>query len=123
MEFSYSDEQRALRELAARLFDARFSDQQRKQFVRSGQAFDAILWRSLAAAGLLGTAIAAPAGAGLGLSELGILLEEQGRTLAAVPLLATLVLGALPLARFGSDGQRALLKDVIAGELLVSAAL
>ena len=123
MEFSYSDEQRALRDLAARLFDARCSDQQRKDFVRSGQSFDDVLWRNLAAVGLLGTAVAAPAGAGLGLTELCILLEEQGRTLAAVPLLATLVLGALPLARFGSDAQRALLKDVVAGELLMSAAL
>lgn len=123
MEFSYSDEQSALRELAGRLFDARCSDQQRKDFVRSGQAFDDGLWRNLAAAGLLGTAVAPPLGAGLGLTELGILLEEQGRTLAAVPLLATLILGALPLARFGSDAQRGLLKKVVAGELLLSAAL
>jgi 3-oxocholest-4-en-26-oyl-CoA dehydrogenase beta subunit len=123
MEFSYSDEQGALRELAARLFAARFSDQQRKDFVRSRQPLDDDLWRSLAAAGLLGTAVAAPLGAGLGLIELGILLEEQGRTLAAVPLLATLVQGALPLARFGNDAQRALLKDLVAGELLMSAAL
>jgi len=123
MEFSYSDEQRALRELAARIFDARCSDEQRKRFARSGQAFDAALWRALATAGLLGTAIAAPTGAGLGLTELCILLEEQGRTLARAPLLATLVLGALPLTRFGSDAQRAHLKKVVAGELLVSAAL
>jgi 3-oxocholest-4-en-26-oyl-CoA dehydrogenase beta subunit len=123
MEFSYSDEQRALRELAARLFDARFSDQQRKDFVRSARAFDDVLWRNLAAAGLMGTAVAAPLGAGLGLTELCILLEEQGRTLSTVPLLSTLVLGALPLERFGNDVQRASLEDVVAGELLLSAAL
>lgn len=123
MDFSYSDEQRSLRELAARLFDARFSDEQRKQFVHSGEAFDATLWRSLAAAGLLGTALAAPLGSGLGLTELGILLEEQGRTLAAIPLLPTLVLGALPLARFGNEAQQVLLQQVVAGELLLSAAL
>ena len=123
MEFSYSDEQLALRELAARVFAARSSDEQRKQLVRSGKPFDAALWGDLAAAGLLGTAVAAPTGAGLGLTELCLLLEEQGRTLAAVPLLATLVLGALPLTRFGNEAQRAHLQQLVAGGLLVSAAL
>ena len=73
---------------------------------------------------MLGTAIGTDqGGSGLGLTELSLVLEEQGRTLAAVPLLATLVLGALPLERFGSTGQRALLSRVARGELLLSAAL
>ena len=43
-------------------------------------------------------------GAGYGLMELCLLLEAQGNAVAPVPLWSTLVLGALPLARFGSDG-------------------
>ena len=71
-----------------------------------------------------GTAIAtAYGGSGLGLTELSLVLEEQGRTLAAVPVLATLVMGALPLDRFGTPGQRALLPQVAAGEVLLTAAL
>ena len=43
-------------------------------------------------------------GAGYGLMELCLLLEAQGNAVAPVPLWATLVLGALPIARFGSRG-------------------
>jgi alkylation response protein AidB-like acyl-CoA dehydrogenase len=124
MDFSYSEEQQALRELARRLFAERFTDDFRKSFARSGQPFDPVLWAALAEAGILGTAIeATQGGSGLGLTELALVLQEQGRTLAAVPLFATLVLGALPLQRFGNPGQRRLLGAVAAGELLLSAAL
>jgi alkylation response protein AidB-like acyl-CoA dehydrogenase len=124
VDFSYTEEQMALRELARRLFTERFTDEFRKTFARGGLSYDAILWGALAEAGVLGTAIGAEqGGSGLGLTELLLVLEEQGRTLAAVPLLATLVLGALPLQRFGSASQRALLSRVARGELLLSAAL
>lgn len=124
MDFSYSQEQIALREVAGRLLGERFTDDYRKVFAREGEPYDTLLWAALAQAGILGTAIAPEAGgSGLGLTELALVLEEQGRTLAAVPLLATLVLGALPLQRFGSASQRALLPQVAAGRILLSAAL
>ena len=124
MDFSYSEEQRSLRELAARLLGQRFTDSFRKEFARSAEPYDAPLWSQLARAGLLGTAIGTDCGgSGLGTMELGLLLEEQGRTLAALPLLPTLVLGALPLQQFGNQAQRALLPKVAAGEILLSAAL
>lgn len=124
MDFSYSEEQEALRQLARRLFSARFTDDYRRVFVREGHPYDATLWAALARAGILGTAVATEAGgSGLGLTELALVLEEQGRTLAAVPLLATLLMGAMPLGKFGSAAQRALLGRVVSGELLLSAAL
>ncbi len=124
MDFSYSEEQRALRELAARVLGARFTDGFRKAFARSAAPYDKTLWAQLAEVGLLGTAIAGEhGGSGLALTELGLLLEEEGRTLAAVPLFATLVLGALPLQRFGTAGQQALLGQVAAGEIILTAAL
>src|SRR5262249_4042146 len=53
-----------------------------------------------------------------------ILLEEVGRSVAPVPVYATLVLGALPLAEFGSPVQRQrLLPGVASGELFLSGAL
>ncbi len=124
MDFKYSQEQTALKEAAARLFSARFTDEFRKAFAREGQPYDRALWAALAEAGILGTTIGtSQGGSGLGLTELALVLEEQGRTLAAVPLFATLVLGALPLQRFGTAAQRALLSRVAAGELLLTAAL
>ncbi len=124
MDFSYSEEQEALRQLARRLLGERFTDEHRKNFRRSGAAYDAALWEKLARAGILGTAIAVEhGGSGLGLTELGLLLEEQGAALAAVPLLATLVLGALPVQQFGNAAQRTLLRAVAGGTTLFSAAL
>ena len=67
---------------------------------RSGDWFDAALWSELARAGLSALAIPeAHGGGGLGMLELCALLEELGRHAAPVPLLATAVLGALPIAR------------------------
>jgi len=124
MDFHYSEEQCALKELAGRLFAQRFTDEHRKLFRRGGDAYDATLWAALAESGVLGTAIAsAQGGSDLGLTELCLVLEEQGRTLAALPLLASLVLGALPLQKFGNPAQQALLGEVAAGRLLLSAAL
>ena len=86
---------------------------------------DAGLWSALAAADLLGLAVPEDLGGqGLGLTELCLLLEAQGRCVAPVPLWPTLVLGALPLSRFGTAGQAARwLPKVVAGEVYLTAAL
>lgn len=124
MDFHYSEEQRALRELAGRLCAQRFTDEHRKLFRRGAEPYDTTLWAALAEAGVLGAVIApAQGGSGLGLTELCLVLEEQGRTLAALPLIASLVLGALPLQKFGNSAQRALLEEVGRGRLLLTAAL
>ncbi len=56
------------------------------------------------------------------LSYLGLLFEEAGRHLAPLPMLGTLV-SALILARHGSAAQRALLPQVVAGELMLAYAV
>ena len=45
----------------------------------------------------------AQGGEGLGFLESCVLAEEAGRSAAAIPLVATLVLGAAPIAAFGSE--------------------
>ena len=56
--------------------------------------------------------------------ELCLLLEAQGNAVAPVPLWATLVLGALPIAHFGSEAQRARwLPGVVSGDVVLTAAL
>jgi 3-oxocholest-4-en-26-oyl-CoA dehydrogenase beta subunit len=123
VEFSYSDDERSLRELAGRQFAAHSSDDQRKALRRAEQPYDPALWSALAQGGLLGTAIdVVHGGSGLDFIALGILLEEQGRTLGAVPLLPTLVMGALPLERFGSSQQQQLLRRIVRGDVLLTGA-
>ena len=125
MDFSYTEEQSALRD--TRSASARGTIQRRvPQGVRRGRVKRTTgrcgpRWPQ---AGILGTAIDVRAWRlGPGADGTCLVLEEQGRTLAAVPLLATLVLGALPLQRFGNAAQQALLPQVAAGDVVLTAAL
>lgn len=98
-------DQQALVELAADIMGTAAPDQ---------------LWSRLVEAGLLGIAVPEEAGgAGLGVEEVLLLLEEQGRQVAAVPLweslVATLALGAAPEQPF------ALAVSLDGGQPLVSA--
>jgi alkylation response protein AidB-like acyl-CoA dehydrogenase len=107
MDFTFSDDQNAIRELAHQIFTDRASDEFLLAFARTQETYDEPLWQTLAEQGLLGVAIPESAGgSGLGLIELCMVLEEQGRCVAPVPLYASLVLGGLPIAEFGSEEQR-----------------
>ncbi|HWW53736.1 MAG TPA: acyl-CoA dehydrogenase family protein, partial [Acidimicrobiales bacterium] len=82
-------------------------------------------WAELAKANLLGLAVPEEfGGSGLGIIEVCLVLEEQGRRVAPVPLAPTLVLGALTIAEWGSEAQRsAWLPGVVAGEVVLTAAI
>lgn len=125
MDFTYSDDQIALRDLAARIFDRGAPDVMLAERSAGRCAYDAGAWRQLAETGLLGLAIGPGfGGLGLGMVDLGLLLEEQGRTLAAVPLTATIVLAAMTIDRFGADAQRQrYLPAVLEGAALLTAAI
>src|SRR2546421_9793402 len=125
MDFTFSEEQDAVRDLAAQIFGGHATTERVKEAERSDERVDRELWRALADAGLL--AIAVPeehGGSGLGLVELSLLLEQQGRRVAPVPLWPTLVLGALPIAEFGtSEQQQEWLPRVAGGDVVLTAAL
>ncbi|TAL18128.1 MAG: acyl-CoA dehydrogenase [Frankiales bacterium] len=126
MDFALTDEQTAVRDLAASVLgDHCTPEALRAAEVGDSPGFDRALWAKLAEAGLLGVCIPEEhGGLGLGLVELALLLEEAGRTAAPVPLLGGLGLGALAVVRHGSAAQQAaLLPGVASGELLVTAAL
>jgi 3-oxocholest-4-en-26-oyl-CoA dehydrogenase beta subunit len=125
MDFTLSDEQLAVSEAASGVFSG-LVDADRVRAVEQGETrIDRDLWRALADADLLGLAVPeAEGGAGHGLVELGLLLQAQGAVVAPVPLWATLVLGALPIARYGSDAERARwLPGVVCGDTVLTAAL
>lgn len=110
-------EQEALVGLAAEIFVGRTSNEQLAAAERSQLRWDSDLWRELADAGLLGLAVPeTDGGAGLGLTELCLLLEQQGRFLAPVPLWETLVSAVL----LAEAGHTRLLPAVVAGDLRLS---
>jgi len=107
MDFTFSDDQNAIRELAHQIFTDRATDEFLLAFSRGDDTYDEALWRTLAEQGLLGVAIPEDCGgSGLGLIELCLVLEELGRRVAPTPVYASLVLGGLPIAEFGSAAQR-----------------
>jgi acyl-CoA dehydrogenase len=111
-----TQDQEALVGLAAQIMAARTSNEQLAKTEVSESRVDEELWRELADAGLLG--IAAPeehGGAGLGITEVMLLLEQQGRFVAPVPLWENLV--ALYVLRWHAtpEQQQRWVPPVVAG--------
>ncbi|GGX38235.1 acyl-CoA dehydrogenase family protein [Streptomyces chryseus] len=114
MDFEPTVEQRAARDLAARIF-ADLSTHDR--LTAAGTGTDAGLWKALCAAGLVASVEET------GLLGLVLLLEEQGRTTAQVPFAATCVYGMLAVAALGTPEQRArLLPAIGSGAVVVTGA-
>jgi alkylation response protein AidB-like acyl-CoA dehydrogenase len=110
MDFSYSEEQEAVRQLAGQIFGERSTHERLKQVEATAAddgPFDRELWKELADAGLLSIHLGEDVGgAGLDFVAACLVIEAAGRTAAYVPVVETMVYGALPLNRFGTDAQR-----------------
>jgi acyl-CoA dehydrogenase len=124
MDFSLTEEQQELSELARRILTDRMTLAHLKERDNSEDWYDDATWRELAKANILGIAIPeAHGGLGLGLLDLCLVLREVGRTVAPLPAVWTLVAAALPIARFGTEEQQAVLSQVAAGDVVLTAAL
>ena len=125
MDFALTEDQQSLKDLVAQILSEKCTDESLRQFMREDAPYDAALWSLLAEAGLLGVGIAEEhGGSGFGMTEIGLLLEEQGRNLAPVPLYATLVLAARTLSLNGTPEQRMRwLPRIASGEIIATAAI
>ncbi len=125
MDFSFTEEQTQIKDLANQILRENCHDEYLMQFGKSGELYSQSLWQLFAESGLLGTAVPeAHDGTGFGFIEICQMLEEQGRHVAPLPLLASLVLGGLPLAKFGTPAQQAAyLPKLAAGEAVLTAAI
>jgi 3-oxocholest-4-en-26-oyl-CoA dehydrogenase beta subunit len=125
VDFTFTEEQDAVAEAARSVFDGMVTPAHVAEIERTNDRVDDDLWAALARSNLLGLAVPeAHGGSGLGLTEVCLVLEQQGRAVAPVPLWATLVLGALPLGHFGTpDLQARWLPGVVSGDVRLSAAL
>jgi acyl-CoA dehydrogenase len=129
MDFTETENQRELAGLARKIFTERPEpsppDAGSAGSAADGGPFDAALWKDLANAGVLAAALPESlGGSGLGLLDQCSVLVEAGRAVAPVPYLASIVLGAGTIARFGTQEQQ----DKWAapagrGELILTAAL
>ncbi|MBK5289584.1 MAG: acyl-CoA/acyl-ACP dehydrogenase [Acidimicrobiia bacterium] len=123
MDFTLTDEQEELRGLARQILTDRMTLGGLRAFDESTDWFDRDTWAEFAKANLLGVALPESVGGlGYGFLELCLILEEQGRAVAPMPLLHTLVSCAGTIAEFGNDEQRAGIAPIVSGESVVTAA-
>ena len=107
MDFARTDEQEEVAGLARRILTDLVTEDLLREVDKQEARFDRGVYQALADANLLGVALPAEhGGLGLGILEQCLVLEEVGRTIAPVPVLASIVGGALPIAEFGSAALR-----------------
>lgn len=123
MDFTYDEEQLALREAVRGLVGKAYSDyENRRRTVGEDPGFSEKVWTQLAEMGVLGLPFDEQyGGMGAGPIEVGIVAQELGRVLAPEPFLTSVVLAGGLVAAAGSEEQKAeLLGGLSAGELVLA---
>jgi 3-oxocholest-4-en-26-oyl-CoA dehydrogenase beta subunit len=125
VDYSLSEDQEAIRELAKNIISRHCTSERLKALEERGEIWDRDLWTRLAEAGLLGLALPIEVdGSGFGLIEICVLLIEQAKRVATLPILPCLIMGAMPISRFGSEElRRKWLPGVVTGSTILTAAL
>ncbi|MCW2576630.1 MAG: putative acyl-CoA dehydrogenase [Modestobacter sp.] len=122
MEFSYDDEQVALREAVAGLLARAYGGDQRREVTATDPGFDEKTWGRLAEMGVLGLPFAeSDGGMGAGPVEVSIVAEEIGRVLAPEPFIEAVVLAGGLVSDLGTDAQRAEVLGAVAEGSLIPA--
>ncbi|WP_432477451.1 acyl-CoA dehydrogenase family protein [Nocardioides sp. GXQ0305] len=117
MDFSYDDEQRALRDAVRGLAGKTYADHEhRREVTAADPGFDENLWSRMAEMGLLGLPFAEDdGGVGAGPVEIGIVCQELGAVAAPEPYLTAVVLAGGLVAACGTAEQRAHVVQPLAG--------
>ncbi len=123
MDFSLSEDQRAIGEMANGLFRDNCSDEQMREFDLAAKPFMDNVWQTCIETGLHALAIPEQfGGSGLGITELFCVLKAQGASLAMVPIWEH-QLAACCLAEFAGEEHAPLIEQAASGELLLGMAL
>ena len=124
MDFSFSEEQRLLRDsLTSFLADTYDADARRKA-ITSEAGWRPEIWRALAQdVGVLGAALPEELGGlGGGPVDTMVVMQALGHALVVEPFLETVVIGAGLLKRIDSAAAREAVEQIIAGELITTLA-
>ncbi len=125
MAFVLTEEQQMLRDSARSFADEKLPVSQLRNLRTRGAGFDKAAWKEMVELGFTGVLIPEEfGGSGFGYVGLGQVLEAQGRTIAASPLLSTALIGASALILAGNDRQKAdYLPKIASGDCLVALAV
>ena len=121
MDFALTETQASVAGLASELFTDFGTDERVREIATSGAGYDTELWARLVETGLANLALPeAAGGGGLGITELLLVLEAQGRALAPVPLWRHSLAG-LALAAFAVGNARAeILPALATGQIIAT---
>lgn len=126
-DFILSEEQTMLRDTAKQFFSEQvpISNLRKLRDEESVDGIDRVVWKQAAELGLAGILIPESyGGTDFGVTGMGLVMEEAGRTLAATPLFSSSILSTLILLEAASEDQKqAILPAIAAGEMIVAVAL
>ena len=124
MPFVLTEEQQMLRDSAKAYAAEKLPVSQLRALRKDGKAYDAGSWKEMAELGFAGVIVPEEfGGSGFGHVGLGQVLEAQGRTLAASPLLSTAMIGASALMLGGTQAQKdAWLAKIAGGDAIIALA-
>ena len=125
MNFSFSEDQVLLRNSVRAALDEQCTPAHVRAMADDARGYSETLWSEMAKLGWLGLPFAEEqGGAGLGLVELALVLEEMGRAAYPGPYFASVVLGGLGIQLGGSAAQQERwLPAIASGQARASAAL
>ncbi len=123
MHFDLSEERQMLADTTRRFIADRYDIKVRHANAKRDDGFNRDTWAEFADLGLIGALLPGEVGGFGGTGEdIAVIFESLGRGLVVEPFLASGILGTGALVEAGSDAQKALLEDVIAGNLLLALA-
>ena len=118
MNFAFTEEQEELRKTVRAFLEAKSSEEAVREQMETDNGVDDAVWAQMGEQmGLQGLHIPEEfGGSGYGYVELGIVLEEMGRSLLCAPFFSTVVLAANALLLSGDDAaKQAHLPGIAAG--------
>jgi alkylation response protein AidB-like acyl-CoA dehydrogenase len=125
MNFAFTDEQDELRKTVRAFLDAKSPESAVREQMETEAGYDDTVWRQMAEQmGLQGLSIPEEfGGSGFTFIELGIVLEEMGRSLLCAPFFSTVVLAANTLLHSGDDAaKKDFLPGIASGETIATVA-
>lgn len=125
MNFAFTPEQDELRKTVRSFLDSKSAETAVREQMETENGFDPAVWKQMGEQmGLQGLHIPEEfGGSGFTYVELGIVLEEMGRSLLCAPYFSTVVLAANTLIHSGDDAAKAdYLPGIAAGETIATVA-
>jgi alkylation response protein AidB-like acyl-CoA dehydrogenase len=126
IQYAFTDEQEQFRSGLRRFLEGKSPPTEVRRLMETNEGYDAEVWRQLSNdLALPGIHVAqAYGGAGFGMVELGIVMEELGRALFCGPYFSTSVLAANAILNAGTQAQKeTLLPDIASGARLATLAV